>query len=66
MHQWEYCYATEPNETILTMVQSALKRVPASVPGKLERLEKEGWELVAMTNASENGSLWHLIFKREK
>ncbi len=66
MAQWEYSYTIESNETVLTIIRDAIRQVPASVPRKLEKLGREGWELVAITNASKNGSLWHLVFKRQK
>jgi hypothetical protein len=66
MTPWEFSYTIESNETILALIRDAIKQVPASIPRKLEKLDREGWELAAITNASENGSVWHLVFRRQR
>jgi hypothetical protein len=61
MEQWEYRYIVADRDEIFKVNDTLIER--SSLPSYLDKVGKEGWELVGICDEGAAG-YWRLIFKR--
>ncbi len=62
MRQWQYTYIVADRDEVFKVGDQVIERT--SLPGYLDKMGWDGWELVGIAESRETG-FWRLIFKRE-